>query len=90
MRTTVDIDPPLLTRARRRAAQRGQTLSDLVREAVSTYLAERAAPTDEEPFELITCGRVGGYAPTPAEMAEQEEEAALRVTPRPAKRRARP
>lgn len=90
MRTTVDLDAPLLTRARRRAARRGQTLSALVREAVSIYLADRAAPLDEEPFDLVTCGTIGAYAPTPAEMAEEEDGATARVTPRGVKRHARP
>lgn len=89
MRTTVDLDTPLLARARRRAAQRGQTLSDLVREAVSTYLTDRAAPPDEKPFDLITCGTIGAYAPTPAEMAEEDDAGARRIA-RGAKRRARP
>jgi len=89
MRTTVNLETPLLTRARRRAAQRGQTLSELVREAVSTYLADRAVPTDEEPFDLLTCGNVGGDAPSPAEMAEQEDIETACVAPRSQNRRAR-
>lgn len=80
MRTTIDLDAPLLARAKRRAAQRGLTLSHLVREAVSNYLAEiPSAP--EDGFELITCGEPGGYCPTPGEMAEADEidEARLNV-----------
>ncbi|MCC6847544.1 MAG: ribbon-helix-helix protein, CopG family [Deltaproteobacteria bacterium] len=73
MRTTVDLDAPLLERAKRRAARRGQTLSQLVRDAVSTYLARQPAG-GEEPFELVTCGDPGGYAPTPAEMAAALDE----------------
>lgn len=90
MRTTVDLDTPLLIRARRRAAQRGETLSALVREAVSSYLADRVVALDEEPFGLVTGGEVGGYAPSPAEMAEQEDLETAPVAPRSAKRRARP
>lgn len=80
MRTTVDLDAPLLERAKRRAVRQGQTLSQLVREAVSTYLADRARVADE-PFELVTCGEPGGYAPTPAEMAAALEEDDLRLAP---------
>lgn len=81
MRTTIDLDAPLLERAKRRAVRQGQTLSQFVREAVSTYLAERAR-ADDEPFELVTCGEPGGYAPTPAEMAAALEEDDARVGPR--------
>jgi Ribbon-helix-helix protein, copG family len=81
VRTTVDLDAPLLERAKRRAARRGQTLSQLVRDAVSTYLAEQPGGR-EEPFELVTCGEPGGYAPTPAEMAAALEEDDARSGPR--------
>lgn len=81
MRTTVDLDASLLERAKRRAVRQGQTLSQLVREAVSTYLTERAR-ADDEPFELVTCGEPGGYSPTPAEMAAALEEDDRRVGPR--------
>lgn len=80
MRTTIDMDKPLLERAKRRAAREGQTLSQLVREAVGTYLASTAGG-DEEPFELLTCGEPGGYAPTPAEMAVALEEEDQRLVP---------
>ena len=72
MRTTIDFARPVLERARRRAATRGVTLSELVCEAVSVYLAESAVRVTEEPFELITCGEPGGYAPSPAEMSEEQ------------------
>ena len=81
MRTTVDLDAPLLERAKRRAARRGQTLSQLVRDAVSTYLVQQPGG-DEEPFELVTCGEPGGYAPTPAEMAAALDEDDARYGPR--------
>jgi hypothetical protein len=80
VRTTVDLDIPLLERAKRRASKQGQTLSQLVREAVTAYLAGRSTE-DEEPFELITCGEAGGYAPTPREMAAALEEDDARVAP---------
>ena len=71
MRTTIDFQGPLLERARRRASSRGVTLSDLVCEAVSTYLAEVSSRAAEEDFHLVTCGEPGGYAPPPAEMSEE-------------------
>jgi hypothetical protein len=79
----VDLDKPLLERAKKRAARRGQTLSQLVREAVASYLAAQHVG-EEEPFELITCGEPGGYAPTIAEMAAAlEEDDARSAPPRP-------
>lgn len=82
MRTTIDLDRPLLDRAKCQAARRGQTLSQLVSESVSSYLASQPAD-EEEPFELITCGEPGGYAPTPREMAAAlEEEDARLAAPR--------
>lgn len=80
VRTTIDLDTPLLERAKRRASKQGQTLSQLVRVAVTSYLAGR--PTEEEePFELITCGEAGGYAPTPRELAAAGEEDDARGAP---------
>jgi hypothetical protein len=81
VRTTIDLDAPLLERAKRRAARQGQTLSQLVREAVSAYLTQRAHG-DDEPFELLTCGEPGGRAPSPAEMAAALEEDDVRPGPR--------
>ena len=81
MRTTVDLDKPLLERAKRRATKQGRTLSHLVREAVSSYLAGEPKDVDE-PFELITCGEAGGYAPTPREMAAVLEQEDSPVAPR--------
>ncbi len=80
MRTTIDLDTPLLERAKRRASSQGRTLSQLVREAVTSYLASRPSE-DEEPFELVVCGEAGGYAPTPREMAAALEEDDARLAP---------
>lgn len=86
MRTTVDVDAPLLARARRQAAKRGKTLSVIVCEALTRYLAPSAAAEDD-PFEVVTCGETGGYAPTPAEMASEiEHEDARLVSPRTRRR----
>jgi Ribbon-helix-helix protein, copG family len=53
MRTTVDIPEPLLKNAKRRAAQRGVTVSVVLEDALRQHLAAKpnvAAP----PFKLIT------------------------------------
>jgi len=80
MRTTIDLDRPLLERAKRRAQRRGQTLSQLVREAVGAYLSGAAAAADD-PFELLVCGEPGGHAPTPAEMVAALEADDARLAP---------
>jgi len=72
VRTTVDLDEPLLRRLRRRALQQRRTLSELVREAVTSYLSA-TAPGEEPPFELLEEGRSGGYAPSPQEMAAEND-----------------
>lgn len=80
MRTTIDLDKPLLERAKRRAARQGRTLSQLVRDAVGIYLSGSAGG-DDEPFELLTCGDPGGWAPAPAEIAAALEEEDRRMVP---------
>ena len=43
MRTTVDLDDDLLAAARRRAAERGMTLTAVIEEALAAVLATRPA-----------------------------------------------
>jgi hypothetical protein len=80
MRTTVDLDKPLLVAAKRQAAASHTSLSRLVQDALRLYLElpERAA---EESFELLTCGTPGGHYPTPREVASAlaAEESALLI-----------
>ena len=60
MRTTISIDDSLLERLKRRAAERGTTVSRLIEESVR--LADRAAKADApSPFELVTYGRGGRF-----------------------------
>jgi len=81
MRTTIDLEESLLRRARQRATAIGTTLSRLVQEALRAYLRPRPRAA-RSPFELITCGTVGGRCPTPGEMQEavhDEDTAALHI-----------
>jgi hypothetical protein len=55
MRTTLVLDDALLRRAKQRAAERNQTVSDLVNEALRASL-DRAQPS-APPFALVTYGR---------------------------------
>jgi hypothetical protein len=63
MRTTVDITEPLLDNAKRRAAERGVTLSVLIEDALRQHL--NARPNAEAPpFKLITVGGDGLVDPS--------------------------
>jgi hypothetical protein len=53
VRTTVDLPQPLLHNAKRRAAERGVTLSALVEDALRTHLAAKPKGPDT-PFRLHT------------------------------------
>jgi hypothetical protein len=55
MRTTVDLPEPVLQNARRRAAERNVTLSEIVTEALVTEL-NAPTPTVAQPFKLVTFG----------------------------------
>jgi hypothetical protein len=74
MRTTIDLDSRLLERAKRRAAGERRTLGALVNEALGAYLGSRRAVEQDEPFELLVRGKPGGRFPTPAEIAQAEED----------------
>ena len=53
MRTTVALSEPLLRQAKRRAAERGVTLSEFVEDALRFHLA-RKPPAVAAPFRLYT------------------------------------
>jgi hypothetical protein len=55
MRTTLVLDDGLLHRAKRRAAERNVTVSDLVNEALRESLDQR--PANVLPFAMVTYGR---------------------------------
>jgi hypothetical protein len=79
VRTTIVLDDSLAREAKRLAARRGITLSDLVGEALRTALAEPSGPAPR--FEMLTFGE--GALPTqhePRDFAasmEQEDRASL-------------
>jgi uncharacterized protein YggE len=61
MRTTVSISDELLTAAKRRARERGQTLGQLVDTALQRELNEAEAPRDPPPVPVFR----GGTGPRP-------------------------
>ncbi|MCU0261225.1 MAG: type II toxin-antitoxin system VapB family antitoxin [Ilumatobacteraceae bacterium] len=61
MRTTVNIDDALLAIARRRAAERGWTVSEVIDAALRREFAERATPRAAPAIVVFT----GGTGPAP-------------------------
>jgi hypothetical protein len=62
MRTTVTLDASLLDDLKRRAAERGTTVSRLIEDSVRLAMAEgRAAEPEGDPFELVTWGAGGNF-----------------------------
>jgi hypothetical protein len=60
MRTTLVIEDELFRRTKHRAAERDATLSDVVNDALRTYLAREVS--DAAPFRLVIYGRPGKIA----------------------------
>ena len=84
MRTTVDLETRLLERARRVAAEQGQTLSGVLGDALAAYLGSLRAARSDPPFELLVRGNPSARFPQPEEVAavEEEEEATALGLPR--------
>jgi hypothetical protein len=77
MRTTLVLDDQLLRRARKRAADRGTTLSALVNDALRDALREE--PPLPRPFRLITFkGTAGPVSREPGDLKSiiEDEDAA--------------
>lgn len=63
MRTTITIDDAVLDDLKRRAAQRGTTVSRLIEDSVRLALARPPEPpAAPEKFELVTYGRGGRFS----------------------------
>ena len=73
MRTTVDIEPLVLERAKRLALTENRTLGAVLSEALAAYLGARKAVSKDGPFELLVCGRPGARFPTREELRDAEE-----------------
>lgn len=83
MRTTVDIDPAVLERAKQLAVKERRTLGSVLSDALAAYLGTKRRPAKDPAFDLIVRGRTDARFPTPAEIAaieEEEETAALGVS----------
>jgi hypothetical protein len=73
MRTTINVDDGLLAEAKRRAAERGITLTGLIEDALRETLARRDEADDDAPFATITY-RGSGLMPG----VDLDDSAALR------------
>jgi hypothetical protein len=87
MRTTVDLEPGLLERAKRRAVGERRTLSALLSDALAAYLGSRRPRAQDPRFELLVRGKPAGRFPSPAEVTAIEEEEELSALALPRKRR---
>lgn len=74
MRTTVIIDDELLRRARKRAAEAGLTLSDVVNRALRESFAQQAPAEPAPPFRMVTFGGGRRVDHRPADFARLLEE----------------
>jgi predicted transcriptional regulator len=91
MRTTVDIDPAVLERARKLALSERRTLGSVLSDALAAYLGKRRASAKNPPFELLVRGSAHGRFPTAEELiALDDEEDAARLRIRGTTRRATP
>lgn len=91
MRTTVDIDPGVLERAKKLALSERRTLGSVLNDALAAYLGKRRAISKDPPFDLLVRGSRHGRFPTVDELLildEEEDAARLRIPG--TKRRAAP
>ena len=63
MRTTVRLDDALLERAKRAAAQRGETLTELIERGLRLVLARPDKHTPRQRVEIPVCHAGGGTLP---------------------------
>jgi hypothetical protein len=91
MRTTVDIDPVVLDRAKALALQERRTLGAVLGDALSAYLGRRRETPQDPPFELIVRGSARARFPSPEDLlAQDDEEDAARLRMPSGKRRVAP
>ena len=70
MKTTLNLNDVLLTRAKRCAARDGITLTRFVEDALRARLAEDDRPKPPFELELVT---VRGFAPASVDVSDREE-----------------
>lgn len=74
MRTTIDLDPVALERAKLVAQRESRTLGSVISEALTAYVTKQAPGQVDPPFELIVRGRPGARFPSAADITQAEED----------------
>ncbi|MDZ4696986.1 MAG: hypothetical protein SGI86_17750 [Deltaproteobacteria bacterium] len=74
MRTTVDLDPKALERAKRLAQRENRTVGSVISEALAAYVTKESPAKMDPPFELIVRGRPGARFPSALDIAQAEED----------------
>ena len=62
MRTTISIDDQLLEALKRRAAETGSTVSQLIEDSVRVAGLQESSPPQLPAFELVTFGKGGQFS----------------------------
>lgn len=62
MRTTVNLDEPLMAELKARATEQGISVGVLVERAVREFLRTSRPPAGSRPFELVTFGAGGSFS----------------------------
>jgi len=78
MKTTLNLDDELLRRAKRRAQQRGSTLTSVVEDGLRAVLAEASAPAYRLQLPVVK-----GAAPPAVDPADREALYAILDRPQP-------
>lgn len=62
MRTTITLDDRLLAQLKKRAAESGTSVSQLVEQAIRLLIRTPRAPKRQDRFELVTFGKGGRFS----------------------------
>lgn len=92
MRTTVDIDPAVLERAKKLALREQRTLGSVLSDALASYLGKRRASATNPPVELFVRGSARSRFPSAEEILalEDEDDAARLRIPGTTRRESQP
>lgn len=63
MRTTLNLDDAVMRRARQRAAKTGQTLTQVIEDALRQSMAQEERAADSTPTRLVAARQSGGPRP---------------------------
>jgi hypothetical protein len=84
VRTTVDLDPALLERAKRLALAEHRTLGAVLGDALAAYIGSRRLAAKDPPFEVMVRGKSEARFPSQvvvASIEDEEDTVALAIPP---------